>query len=147
MFTVFTQELADENFNLFVVTETDPPRLALSTRPCFNEDRDSYFEMVGRIIGLALSREMYIPVQFALPLIKQILGIELVMEDLRELDSNLYQQLSSLPELNEAEIKDLALDFTVDDEAFGKRRKVCLLPRVFNSEKICVTKGLSLIHI
>ena len=34
----------------FVCTDTDPPRLALSSRPCFNDDRDSYLEMVGRIL-------------------------------------------------------------------------------------------------
>ena len=37
-----------------VVTRTDPPRLALSRRPCFNEGRGCYYELVGKMMGLAL---------------------------------------------------------------------------------------------
>lgn len=90
------------------------------------------------MMGLALLKEMHLPVQFALPLIKQLLGIALCMEDLRELDSALYDTIMGLRGLNAEEIEELALDFTVDDVQFGKRRKINLL---FGGETMQVTKG------
>lgn len=138
LFVVLTQEFANENFNLFVTTATDAPRLALSIRPCFNDDRGSYFEMVGRIVGLALLHQQHLPVQFALPLIKQLLGIKLCMKDLTHLDPTLYARIVDLRSFTAEQLAQLQLDFTIDEHNFGKRRKVDL---TMNGAEIPVTVG------
>lgn len=138
LFSAFAREFSNENYNLFTCTDTDPPRLALSLRPCFNADRSSYFEMVGRMIGMALLREQRFPVWFSLPLVKQLLGQKLCLEDLGELDRDLYSRLMHLRTLSPQEIEDLDLDFTVDDYHFGKRRKVDLM---LSGDRIRVTAG------
>jgi hypothetical protein len=76
--------------------------------------------------------------QFALPLIKQLLGVDLCIEDLCELDSCLHDRIMALRNLNAEQIEELGLDFTVDDVPFGKRRKINLL---FGGETMLVTKG------
>lgn len=138
LFIVFAQEFADENYNLFACTNTDPPRLTLSSRPCFNEDRDSYMEIVGRIMGLALIHQQHMPVRFAMPLIKQLLGIDLCMDDLLQLDPELHTRISELRSFTAEQLAELELDFTVDECHFGKRRKVDL---VINGAELPVTSG------
>lgn len=138
LFVVVAQEFADENYNLFVCTNTDSPRLALSTRPCFNEDRDGYMEIVGRIMGLALVHEQHLPVRFAMPLIKQLLGIDLCMDDLLELDPELHNSILQLRSFTAEQLADMELDFTVDECHFGKRRKVDL---AIDGTELPVTKG------
>eukprot|EP00930_Biecheleria_cincta_P021707 TRINITY_DN16001_c0_g1_i1.p1 TRINITY_DN16001_c0_g1~~TRINITY_DN16001_c0_g1_i1.p1 ORF type:complete len:727 (-),score=102.82 TRINITY_DN16001_c0_g1_i1:15-2195(-) len=138
LLSAFAHEFSNENYNLFTCTNTDPPRLALSSRPCFNADRSSYFEMVGRMIGMALLKEQRLPVRFSLPLVKQLLGKKLCLEDLGELDRDLYSRLMHLRTLSAQEIDDLDLDFTVDEYYFGKRRKVDLM---LSGERIRVTAG------
>ena len=52
------------------------------------------------------------------------------------MDAERYQHVSQLRNLDEATVENLALDFTVDEEAFGKRRNVPLIP---NGEQNAVT--------
>ena len=94
--------------------------------------------MVGRILGLGLLHEQRIPVHFATPLIKQILGIELCMDDLEQLDPDVYKHIISLRDLDTDELAQLNLDFTVDECNFGKRRKVTLM---LGGDDVSVTKG------
>ncbi|CAJ1446587.1 unnamed protein product [Effrenium voratum] len=136
LFSVFSSELAKEDYNLFVVTRTDPPRLALSRRPCFNEGRGCYYELVGKMMGLALLKEQHLPIRFALPLLKELLGLELCCQDLASLDPELWQRLQQLRAEPDT-LRQLDLDFTLDEVHFGKRRRVCL---VWGGEKIPVTK-------
>eukprot|EP00747_Dinoflagellata_sp_TGD_P115750 gnl/TRDRNA2_/TRDRNA2_172233_c4_seq2.p1 gnl/TRDRNA2_/TRDRNA2_172233_c4~~gnl/TRDRNA2_/TRDRNA2_172233_c4_seq2.p1 ORF type:complete len:277 (+),score=64.51 gnl/TRDRNA2_/TRDRNA2_172233_c4_seq2:2-832(+) len=94
--------------------------------------------MVGRVTGLALLHGQQLPVQFALPLIKQLLGMELGKNDLLQLDPELHKHILDLRSFTAEQLADLELDFTVDEHHFGKRRKVSL---TMDGEKILVTKG------
>lgn len=87
---------------------------------------------------MALLKEQRFPVRFSLPLVKQLLGQKLCLEDLGELDRDLYSRLMHLRTLGAQEIDDLDLDFTVDEYNFGKRRKVDLM---LSGDRIRVTAG------
>ena len=138
LFSVFSSELENEDYNLFVATDTDPPRLAVSPRPCFNELRASYYKLVGKMMGLALLKEQHLPVRFAKPLLKELLGLELCLNDLSQVDDALYRRLEALKKLDDKVIQELDLNFTLDEVHFGKRRKVSL---TWNGEKMPVTKA------
>jgi E3 ubiquitin-protein ligase HUWE1 len=75
---------------------------------------------------------------YSLPLIKQLLGMELVMDDLLEIDATLRARILDLRSFTDEELANLELDFTIDDVNFGKRRKVDL---VMGGEELQVTKG------
>ena len=138
LFSVFSTELSKEDYNLFVVTDTEPPRLALSPRPCFNELRSSYYKLVGKMMSLALLKEQHLPVRFAKPLLKELLGMDLSPDDLADVDRGLFKRLNHLRSLDEEAIKGLDLDFSLDEVHFGKRRKVSL---TWNGENMPVTKS------
>ncbi|CAK9044127.1 E3 ubiquitin-protein ligase HACE1 (HECT domain and ankyrin repeat-containing E3 ubiquitin-protein ligase 1) (HECT-type E3 ubiquitin transferase HACE1) [Durusdinium trenchii] len=138
LFSVFSSELSKEDYNLFVTTDSDPPRLAMSSRPCFNELRSSYYKLVGKMMSLALLKEQHLPVRFAKPLLKELLGLELCPEDLAQVDEALYKRLNQLRDLDAEVIRQLDLDFSVDEVHFGKRRRVSL---TWNGEKMPVTKS------
>jgi len=138
LFTVVAKEFANEDFDLFSHTGTDPPRLALSTRPCCGEDRARHFEMIGGLIGLALRHEQHFPVLFARPLLKRLLGAELCAQDLADLDPELHRRLAQLRALGAEVLEGLELDFTLHEDHHGKRRRVDL---VFGGADIKVTEG------
>ncbi|CAE7028585.1 hace1 [Symbiodinium sp. CCMP2456] len=138
LFVVFSSEMANENYNLFVCTDTDPPRLSLSPRPCVNEYRNSYLQLVGKMIGFALLKEQHLPVHFAKPFLKELLDLDFSFEDLMDFDPELYRRLVQLRAYDEEGVLALGLNFSLDDSHFGKRRKVSL---VLGGEEILVTKG------
>ena len=138
LFVVFSGEMANENYNLFVSTGTDPPRLALSPRPCVNEYRDCYLQLVGKVIGFALLKEQHLPVHLTKPLLKELLDLDFSFEDLADFDPDLYKRLVQLRACDEDTVRQLGLNFSLDDAYFGKRRKVSL---VLGGEDISVTKG------
>ncbi|CAE7245849.1 hace1 [Symbiodinium sp. CCMP2592] len=138
LFVVFSSEMANENYNLFVCTDTDPPRLSLSPRPCVNEYRNSYLQLVGKMIGFALLKEQHLPVHFAKPFLKELLDLDFSFEDLMDFDPELYRRLVQLRAYDEEGVLALGLNFSLDDAHFGKRRKVNL---VLGGEEIAVTKG------
>ena len=138
LFVVFSSEMANENYNLFVCTDTDPPRLSLSPRPCVNEYRNSYLQLIGKMIGFALLKEQHLPVHFAKPFLKELLDVDFSFEDLLDFDPDLYKRLVHLRTYDEETVNQLGLNFSLDDAYFGKRRKVNLL---LGGEDIPVTKG------
>lgn len=137
-FALFAGEIANENYNLFSFTDTDPPKLVFATCPCFDDDRESYLEMAGRIIGLALLHEQHIQVQFAVPVLKLILAQELCSKDLCHVEPEIYRAVRDLGSYTAEQLVELGLDFTVDECKFGKRRKVDLL---LDGASIAVTPG------
>jgi len=55
-----------------------------------------YFKFVGKIIGMALCNGAYLDATFNLPMYKVILGGQLSLEDLRELDETHHNSLASI---------------------------------------------------
>ena len=67
--------------------------------------------------------------KFPLTVYKKLLGINPTLEDMKEYDPELYQNLKFLKETDDSNLKEnLDIDFTVIDDKFGEKVKVELKP-------------------
>lgn len=103
---------------------------------------DIHFKTLGILVGLAVSNSMLLPIRFPLLFYKKILGINVTLDDLEEIDSELVDGLRNLKTLaeNGEDISDLDLRFEVTRDNFGTAETIPLIPNgsniVVNNENI-----------
>ena len=94
------------------------------------------YELIGIIFGLAIYNNIILDVKFPLVVYKKLLGIKLNIEDMKECDPELYNNLKFLLNTKDKNLKeDLQTDFTVIDDKFGEKLVIPLKP---NGENIMV---------
>ena len=80
------------------------------------------FELIGIIFGLAIYNNNILDVKLPIAVYKKLLGIKPTLDDMKEIDPDLYQSLKFLKSTeNENLEKDLDTNFTVLDEKFGEK--------------------------
>jgi ankyrin repeat protein len=103
-------------------------RLQPSDSSDVNPDHLSYFEMLGKLIGLALLHGEILPLRLTIPFLKQLLQLELEPEDLRLVDPVLYEhKVVRLLQYSEEQIAALDLCFEEEKNHFGASNVVQLL--------------------
>ncbi|KAJ3092232.1 putative E3 ubiquitin-protein ligase HTD2 [Quaeritorhiza haematococci] len=92
---LITKDMFDVSYGMFVINEES--RLVWFTNdiPKDQESLDEY-TLIGRLIGLALFNGVVLDVNFPLALYKKLLGYEVTLEDLKELDPQLGKGLEQL---------------------------------------------------
>lgn len=96
-------------------------------------DHLNFFKFIGRIIGKAIFDGHLLECYFAKPLYKMILGEDLCFADLEDLDNDYWRNLKwSI----DNDVEDLEYYFAVDQDHFGKREVIELIP---NGSNIKVT--------
>lgn len=76
-------------------------------------DLDTEFELIGILIGLAIYNGHILEFQFPLVLYKKLMGQSVGLDDLQELQPEVYSSLNKLMEMSEEELQQLALTFQV----------------------------------
>lgn len=76
-------------------------------------DLDTEFELIGILIGLAIYNGHILEFQFPLVLYKKLMGQAVGLEDLRELQPEVYSSLNKLMSMKEEELQSMALTFQV----------------------------------
>mmetsp|Transcript_100932 Transcript_100932/g.289737 ORF Transcript_100932/g.289737 Transcript_100932/m.289737 type:complete len:718 (-) Transcript_100932:887-3040(-) len=89
-----------------------------------NEEHLKMFHFCGRLLGKALFDRQIVSSHLVAPLYKHILSWPLLMSDLEALDSDVYQNLVKLSDIDDVEM--LCLDFTVTENAMGEVQQVSL---------------------
>jgi ubiquitin-protein ligase E3 A len=92
---------------------------------------DLEFELVGIMIGLAIYNSHILEFQFPNVLFKRLMANPppLGLEDLKEMHPDVYNSLSKLGSMDEAELSSLGLNFQADvDIGFGEMATVDLIP-------------------
>ena len=131
-FLLFIRQIFDPNYGMFKYNSKT--RLYWFNHYTF-EPKIKY-ELIGIIFGLAIYNNIILDVKFPIAVYKKLLGIKPSLEDMKEYDPELYQNLSFLKETNDPNLKDnLDIDFTVIDEKFGEKLIVNLKP---DGDKISV---------
>ncbi|PWZ02601.1 HECT-domain-containing protein [Testicularia cyperi] len=95
-----------------------------------SKEQLEWFTFLGRVIGLALYEGILVNVKFAGFFLSKMLGKQSYLDDLGSIDSldkELYRGLISLKNYD-GNVEDLSLIFTVDDEEFGVRNTIELVP-------------------
>jgi len=131
-FLLFIRQIFDPNYGMF--SYNSKTRLYWFNHYTF-EPKIKY-ELIGIIFGLAIYNNIILDVKFPLTVYKKLLGINPTLEDMKEYDPELYQNLKFLKETDDSNLKEnLDIDFTVIDDKFGEKVKVELKP---NGENIAV---------
>jgi E3 ubiquitin ligase SMURF1/2 len=90
--------LAEEIFNpiygLFLYLDGSGGKvLGVNPESRVNEDHLSYFQFIGRILGICIFHGHHININLALYLYKMLLGREIGLEDIRNVDEEVYNSL------------------------------------------------------
>lgn len=91
------------------------------------------FELIGIIFGLAFFNNVILDVKFPLVVYKKLLNIKPTLEDLKEIDEDLYNNFKYLLTTKEQNLRDiLETTFTVTVENFGEKEMIPLKVKFFN---------------
>lgn len=125
-FTLVTRALTDPNYALFKETLS---KTSLQPNPAsgVNPHHLAYFEFAGKVCALAIMHEIPIPCHFCRPMLKLMLGLDVGLEDLEDIDHNLY---TTLRWLLDNSVQDLPepMTFTADSDELGVHRVAPLKP-------------------
>ena len=125
-FTLVTQKFTDPNYALFKETLSGT---SLQPNPAsgVNAHHLAYFEFAGRVCALAIMHEIPIPCHFCRPMLKLMLGLDVGLEDLEDIDHNLYTTLRWLLD-NSVQGLPEPITFTADSDELGVHRVANLKP-------------------
>lgn len=81
-----------------------------------NSEHLNFFRFIGRMIGKAVFDGELLELEFSKPLFKMMVGDDLELDDLKDLDNNFYKNIKWLLE---NKVDNLGLSFSVDQDYFG----------------------------
>lgn len=113
-FFLLSKEMLNPYYGLFEPCGSDQYLLQINPLSNSNPDHLSYFHFVGRVLGLAVKHSYYVEGGFVMPLFKLLLGKEVSLKDMEQVDPEYY---SSLVWMLENDITDI-IENTFVDERF-----------------------------
>ena len=131
-FMLVTRKLFDVNYGMF--TYNEKTRLFWFNINSF--EAKVKFELIGIVLGLALFNGIILDVKFPMAIYKKLLGIKPCLNDLKEYDPELYNNLYFLINTDDKNLKEnLDTTFTVTVDYFGEKKIIPLKP---NGENILI---------
>ncbi|WOH06132.1 hypothetical protein DCAR_0625555 [Daucus carota subsp. sativus] len=131
------------DYGLFSQTSASDRLLIPNTAARFLENGVQMIEFLGRIVGKALYEGILLDYSFSHVFVQKLLGRYSFLDELSTLDPELYRNLMYVKHYD-GDVKELFLDFTVTEEAFGKRQIIELKP---GGKDMCVTNENKLQYI
>ena len=124
-FMLLIKQLFDVNYGMFIYNEKS--RLFWFNLNSYEEIIK--YELIGTIIGLAVYNGVMLDVKFPSVIYKKLLGIEPCLNDLKQYDEELYNNLQFLIDTNDKNLKEsLDTNFTVCVDNFGEKNVIPLKP-------------------
>jgi ubiquitin-protein ligase E3 A len=131
-FMLITRKIFTDEYNLFSYNS----KTHLFWFNLNNTHQSKNYELIGIIIGLAIYNSIILDIKFPLVLYKKILKVEPSLEDLKEIDIELYNNLCYILDSDEEDLEDkLDSNFTVLTEKNGEK---IILPLIENGENIMI---------
>ncbi|XP_057818767.2 E3 ubiquitin-protein ligase UPL7 isoform X1 [Cryptomeria japonica] len=148
LFKEFLTDLAkaafDPRYGLFLQTLTDERLLFPHPPARLLGNGVQMIEFLGRVVGKALYEGILLDYCFSHVFVRKLLGRYSFLDELSGLDPELHRNLMYLKHY-EGDVKDLALDFTVMEDIFGKRVVIELRPGGSNMP-VTIENRLQYIH-
>nr|CAB3266414.1 E3 ubiquitin-protein ligase SMURF2 [Phallusia mammillata] len=116
---ILSHEMFNPYYGLFQYSREDIYTLQINPDSHVNPDHLSYFHFVGRILGMAVYHGHYIDGGFTMLLYKQLLGKPISLEDMEEVDPDLYKSMRWILENDITDVLDHT--FCVEHDSFGER--------------------------
>uniref|UniRef100_A0A0G4F3Q5 HECT-type E3 ubiquitin transferase n=1 Tax=Chromera velia CCMP2878 TaxID=1169474 RepID=A0A0G4F3Q5_9ALVE len=137
-FQLLIQELFNADFGMFIYNED-------SHLFWFNSnslEANLQFELIGKVLGLAIYNSVILDVHFPLAVYKKLMGESVGLDDLRELQPDIARSLERLEKTESPkELEDASLTFSVEVERFGVVEEKELVPggseRAVTLDNVC----------
>ena len=131
-FMLITRKIFADEYNLFSYnSKTNLFWFNLSST-----HQSKNYELIGIIFGLAIYNSIILDIKFPLALYKKLLQVEPSLEDLKEVDIELYKNFCYILDSDEEDLEDkLDSNFTVITENNGDK---IVLPLIENGENIMI---------
>ncbi|KAI9319767.1 hypothetical protein BX666DRAFT_1916034 [Dichotomocladium elegans] len=107
------------SMGLFSTTRSTNLSYPASTSSVHGDGHIRVFEFIGKVVGKAVYEGILLDVQFASFFLAKVLGRNVFLEELRELDEDIWRNLIFVKRY-EGCVEDLGLYFATDEEAFGR---------------------------
>ena len=131
-FMLLVRQIFDANYGMFSYNS----KVRLFWFNLYTFEPKIKYELIGVILGLAIFNGVILDVKFPMAVYKKLLGIKLDIEDLKEMDLELYNNLKFLLNSNDKNIKEkLETNFTVTVDKFGEK---IILPLKEKGEEIFI---------
>lgn len=125
---IMIANLSHENVGIFKCVHKKYQSCYLNSNSAkiIGEDHLNYFRAAGLLVGRALLERHILPIHFAVPLLKLILGAPLSIDDVEYYDEELYRNLIWVR--NNSNVDALDLTFSVVEEDGGATKIIDLIP-------------------
>lgn len=142
-FQLVTEAIFDADSGLWSFSENNQMlmRINPASEVSCPEDHLIYFRFLGRVLGKALFEGYTVGGHMVQYLYKYILGWPLTFEDLESVDSEIYENLKKLLDMNPQDIECLCLDFTATQNLLGETVTIDLVPN--GSDKTVTAENIS----
>lgn len=131
-FMLLTRQIFDANYGMFSYNS----KTRLFWFNLYSFEPKIKYELIGVILGLAIFNGIILDIKFPMAIYKKLLGNKTGIEDLKECDPELYQNLSFLLSTQDKNLKEeLDTNFTVTADRFGEKIVIPLKP---NGENIMI---------
>ncbi|KAJ5490473.1 WW/Rsp5/WWP [Penicillium expansum] len=125
-FFLLSHEMFNPFYCLFEYSAHDNYTLQINPHSGVNPEHLNYFKFIGRVVGLAIFHRRFLDSFFIGAFYKMMLRKKVSLQDMEGVDEDLHRNLAWTLDNDINGIVELT--FSVDDEKFGERRTIDLIP-------------------
>lgn len=133
-FFLLSHEMFNPFYCLFEYSAHDNYTLQINPHSGINPEHLNYFKFIGRVVGLAIFHRRFLDSFFIGAFYKMMLRKKVTLQDMEGVDQEFHRNLTWTLENDIDGVVELT--FSVDDENFGERQTIDLIP---NGRNIPVT--------
>ncbi|KAL2011734.1 hypothetical protein VTN00DRAFT_4452 [Thermoascus crustaceus] len=133
-FFLLSHEMFNPFYCLFEYSAHDNYTLQINPHSGINPEHLNYFKFIGRVVGLAIFHRRFLDSFFIGAFYKMMLRKKVTLQDMEGVDEDFHRNLTWTLENDIEGVVELT--FSVDDEKFGERHTIDLIP---NGRNIPVT--------
>eukprot|EP00835_Amoeboradix_gromovi_P006009 NODE_637_length_5728_cov_0.215669.p1 type:complete len:678 gc:universal NODE_637_length_5728_cov_0.215669:3102-1069(-) len=116
-FYLLSHEMFNPQYGLFVYSAHDNYTLQMNPNSHVNPDHLSWFQFIGRVVGLSVFHRRFLDAYFVRPFYKMILNKPIRFEDMETIDADVYKSLQWMLENDITDV--LECTFSTEEEEFG----------------------------
>ncbi|OXV05602.1 hypothetical protein Egran_06630 [Elaphomyces granulatus] len=125
-FFLLSHEMFNPFYCLFEYSAHDNYTLQINPHSGINPEHLNYFKFIGRVVGLAIFHRRFLDSFFIGAFYKMMLRKKVTLQDMEGVDEDFHRNLTWTLENDIEGIVELT--FSVDDEKFGERDTIDLIP-------------------
>lgn len=133
-FYLLSHEMFNPVYCLFQYSSHNNYTLQINPYSAINPEHLNYFKFIGRVLGLAVFHRRFLDAFFVVSIYKMILKKKTTLADMESIDIEYWRSLEWMINNDIEDVLDL--DFSVEEDRFGEKVQIDLIP---NGSTIPVT--------